>query len=208
MVPEDIHDFFFASAGVAGALIGLLFVAISVVGERLSGSGTGMQIHRVRAYAALVSFMNALAISLFALIPGQKIAWTTVSVGIVGLVFVIAALISLSRVRPLRWTTARDATFLIGLAVIFFTELTSGLDVVAHPGDSGTVNTIAVLVVCCFLIGVSRAWELIGGPSFGFGHEVFRLVRREELLEPDVKPAAKTPPAEEDRTEEGRTAQD
>jgi hypothetical protein len=152
--------------------------------------------------------MNALAISLFALIPGQKIAWTTVSVGIVGLVFIIAALISLSRVRPLRWTTARDATFLIGLAVIFFIELTSGLDVVAHPGDSGTVNTIAVLVVCCFLIGVSRAWELIGGPSFGFGHEVFRLVRREELLEPDVKPAAKTPPAEEDRTEEGRTAQD
>ena len=48
---------------------------------------------------------------------------------------------------------------------------------IAHPGDRGAVNTIAVLVVICFLIGIARSWELIGGPSIGLTREVTELVR-------------------------------
>ena len=192
MVPAGIRDFFVASASVAGALIGLLFVAITVSAERLSREKPGTQVHRIRAAAALTAFTNALAVSLFSLIPGQKIAVTAVVVAALGLLFVAAALLSLLRLRQVRWATTRDALFLIGLAVVFVIQLDEGISLIADPGNSGDVNTIAILVVCCFLIGIARAWELAGGPSIGLAREVTSLIRdHEHGQEPgDGKPPA------------------
>jgi hypothetical protein len=185
VVPESIRDFFTASASVAGALIGLLFVAISVASDRLARAQAEAQRYRVRAVAALTAFTNALAVSLFALIPGHKIGPAALVVALGGLVFVLAALLSLIRSRQLRLEALRqisrdtlhDALFLLGLSVTFVVQLIQGADVIAQPDDSGAVNTIAALVVVCFLIGIARSWELIGGPSVGITHEVTALVR-------------------------------
>ena len=180
MVPESIHDFFTASASVAGALIGLLDVAITVASERLARAEGGAQIHRIRASAALTAFTNALAVSLLALVPGHKIGPTAVVVAVIGIMFVTASLLSLIRLRQVRWRTLRDELFLVGLVVTFAIQLIEGRELIVRPGDSGAVNTIAILVAISFLIGIERAWELIGGPSIGISQEVAALVRGHE----------------------------
>jgi len=86
VVPESIHDFFLASGSASGALIGLLFVAIS------------------------------LAVSLFALVPGHKIGPAAAAAAAGGLAFVAAALLSLIRLRQgRRRDTSRHAALLVGL---------------------------------------------------------------------------------------------
>ena len=192
MVPYNVNNFFIASAGVAGALIGLLFVAISVAAGRLDPEKAETQVHRIRASAALTAFTNALAVSLFALVPGHKIGWAAVSVSAAGLAFVVAALLSLVRLGrgQLRWSTARDALFLLSLAGTFVIQLVESVLIVTSSSNPGAVDTIAILVIICFLIGISRAWELVGGPSFGIAHEVTALVRSHGTEPPDEdKPA-------------------
>lgn len=177
MVPENVHDFFITSGGAAGALTGLLFVAISVSAARLQQHTADAQLHRIRASASLTAFLNALAVSLFSLIPGHKIGPTACVVAVFGLYFVLSSLVSLLRSGNLHWKTARDAGFMVGLSAVFAVQLYDGINVWVHPGDSGSVDTIAVLVVICFLVGVSRAWELIRGPEIGLVQELSALVR-------------------------------
>ena len=161
---------------MAGALIGLLFVAISVSSERLAKAEASGQVHRISAASALSAFTNALAVSLFALIPGHKIGPTSVIVAILGLLFVAASILSLVRRRDVRLATARDVLFLLFLVVTLVYQLLAGLEVARRPGDSGSVQTIGILVIVSFLIGIARAWDLIGGPSIGLAHEVAALV--------------------------------
>jgi predicted neutral ceramidase superfamily lipid hydrolase len=178
MAADRYHDLFVASASVAGALIGLLFVAISVAHERLEDDAAP-HIHRVGAAAALTAFINALTVSLFGLIPGDVLGGTAEAVSIVGLLFVIASMLSLWRVRrrgsgP---TGLRDALFLVTLAATFVVQLIGGLGLGAHSASIGDARTIAITVIVCFLIGITRSWVLIGGPSIGLVSELGALAR-------------------------------
>ena len=192
MIDENLHDFFVAAASVTGALIGLLFVAISVAGERLTLSPKD-QIHRIRAHAALTTFLNSLVVSMVALIPASPLGDAVLISTVAGLLSVIGSTLSLLRGHR-TWSNLRDAAFLLALLAVLIRELVAGLALRAHPHDADAAQTIAVLVVLCFVIGIARSWELIGAPSsIGVRHETARLLRR-----------AVSSPTDQDKSEEHR----
>lgn len=168
------RDLFLAAAGAAGSLIGLLFVAVTIAHDRLAT----IQASRVRASAALTAFLNALVVSLFALVPGIGIGWTALIVSVVGLLFVVAALLSLMRVRRSQPGAIRDAAFLLGLVATLVAQLISGVVAILHPRDTNPVQAIAIIVIVCFLIGIGRSWELIGGPSISLRGELTDIARK------------------------------
>jgi hypothetical protein len=175
------HDFFAACASAGGALIGLLFVAISVAPERILGPEAS-DVHGVRAAATLTAFTNALTVVLFGLIPGDNAGYPALSVAVVGLLFITAAIV---RVYP-GWRAGEirllDFTFLIGLFVVFVVQLIAGIGLARHSGNRGDLQTICTLVIVCFLIGIARAWELVGGPTVRLGREVASRVQERHSL--------------------------
>jgi hypothetical protein len=176
VTPASFTEFFAACAGVAGALIGLLFVAITVAHERLIGEGAE-QGHRIRASAALTAFTNAFVVSLFALIPGVGLGWPAAIVGLLGLLFVAGSTLSLVRVRRDQPLAPRDLLLIIGLLATFALEVVYGIQLGTESHNQNAAQTIAVLVVVCFVIGIARAWELVEGPSVGLGSELLTIAR-------------------------------
>jgi hypothetical protein len=177
MADEMFHDFFTAASAVVGALIGLLFVAISVSQDRLS-ERDGAQPHRIRASAALTVFTNALTVALFALIPGIHLGWPALITAALGEVFVCASLLSLHRLRHEQPGGWRESLFLGGTAIVFGIQVVTGIALTRNEENVGDVRTLAILVVVCALGGIARSWELIGGPQIGLRREVASTVRR------------------------------
>ena len=84
MVPAAFHDYFVASAGAGAALMGLLFVAVSIAPERTVMSGAPVE-RRAAAISAYTALLNAFFLSLAALLPQTNLGWATLVLSLIGL---------------------------------------------------------------------------------------------------------------------------
>jgi hypothetical protein len=179
-VSTAAHEFFLGSASVAGALIGLLFVAVSVARESTADTETA-EIHSIRASAALTAFTNALTVSLFGLVPGSgSVGLTAAILAIVGLLFVGGALLQVIPAWHAGRVRLKEVMFLVGLVAVFVIQLIAGLRLHGHANDTADTSdlrTICFLVIVCFLIGIARAWELVGGPNISLSSELTERFR-------------------------------
>jgi hypothetical protein len=166
MVVGIYRDFFAASASAAGALTGLLFVALSVTGRRGLVAGPAV-VQQVRAAAALLAFTNALAVSLFALVPGTNTGYPALVMGIIGILFSAAALRSILSTGAAMREQWRQYLLITFLLVIFGVELIAGIMAVASPGATAPLQAIGYALVTSVLLGIARAWEIVGDRDTG-----------------------------------------
>lgn len=181
MVFGTYRDLFTAVAASAASLTGLLFVAISVR-PRSSQADRRDVIQQVRAAASLLAFTNVLSVSLFGLVPGNNVGYPAIVLGIIGVLFTLAGVRSMLA-DPAGRRRIRGQFGLIGLLMATFTaELASGFVVLGNGRNSAALDVLSNVVVASLLIGVARAWELVGDRDTGIISSIAALAGRERPL--------------------------
>jgi hypothetical protein len=156
------HDFFLASAGATAALLGLLFVGVSI---NLSEIAAAERVDlRARAGQAFVNLVLVLVISLVMLIPDADPDSTAFSLGLVAAFAFYRVVQNLSTVvrerdrfqnrlptlRRISWTVIADA-------VLAFTAWR----IWESAGTAAVIGNL-VIVVFVLLIGAADiAWEIL-----------------------------------------------
>ena len=155
MVPDDFLGYFTAAAAAAGALIGLLFVSISLRPDTVFG-GRAAADGRALAGSAFTALVNAFFVSLLALMPQDNLGYPAAILG--GY--------SLFRTLQLHWRIGRRDLHLMSLILsscTYLGQLITGVLLVARPHDSSLVYTVAYLLIASFSLALIRAWALLQG---------------------------------------------
>ena len=163
--PADLaswHDFYLAAGSASAALLGLLFVGVSINLSSIAAAERADM--RTKANLAFSNLLYVLCLSLIVLIPGAdapSLAISFSAVAAVGLLRVARRVIGLIRGRDLSWrgfTTVRRLwwTVIADLVLLYVAaSLVSRGD--AIPLYYGT------FVVCVLLIGAADvSWGLLG----------------------------------------------
>ena len=194
MISGAYIDLFAAIAAASATLTGLLFVALSVTPSRRTRSASPV-IQQVRAAAALQAFTNGLAVSLFGLVPDTNIGYPAVILSVIGIAFTAAAVRSVMTSRATTPQKLRQLELVVLLLLIFGTELIAGIVLLGHPAYQAPAQTIGYALIGSLLVGVARAWEMVGEVDTGIWNSLATLVGRTRM--PDAGSADRDGVSEE-----------
>ena len=162
MVPAEYGNFLVASTGASAALLGLLFVSISIAPERVFGESSRAG-HRALALSSFTALANAFFISLSGLIPHVPFGLFVIIAGAIAL----SQSLSLLRTAP-EWKAdgrlLRGITLFVAGVAIYGSEIFLGAGLYANSGNSGLITVLLQLLLSVFAMGLVRAWELLGAP--------------------------------------------
>lgn len=180
IIPADYREFFVAAAGASGALIGLLFVAVTVFPERARQASTRVEYH-ARASAALLVFSNALVLSLAALVPGSDLGWWAVAIGVSVVGFAAATARSIASAARRRLGSWGSLWLVVILLTIGSFQIYAGVRLIRDHTDLQPVQTLQYLVIGDLAVGIARAWQLVNMRNTGLISSLRDLARGPDL---------------------------
>jgi len=152
VVPSSFSSFFDAASQAAGTLIGLLFVVIALKPGQIVGPKADATSRRL-AGSTFTGLVNAFFVSLLALIPGHN----------VGIGAAIMATLSLYHTLRLHLghPAARNVIVFALSLLAYGTELYLAIAFILHPHDLDLVTDLTFVLIGCFAVALSRAWQLM-----------------------------------------------
>jgi len=191
MVPPQFTNFFLASSGAAAALVGLLFVAISVAPEHIVQANAPIE-RQAMAASSFTALLNAFFISLGALIP-LNIGTLTLIMSVIGIINSSVLAWNLLKKRG-RWQNVVRRVYLILVSfIIYGYELYYAILIILEPNNVGNIYMLAGLLLGVYGIGLTRAWQLLGARRYGLGGWLSPLRELDETMPVRTQDESKTP---------------
>jgi len=154
MVPGVYYAYLGAAATASAALIGLLFVAVSVRDDTIFGP-KAMPGGEALAITAFNGLVNSFVVSLLGLIPKVNIGEPAVIMAVVGVV----ATVRLQR----RLHASRNLIVLAVTLLAYAAQFTYGVLLILNPHDSDQVINLSFIVFVTLIVSLQRAWSLLRG---------------------------------------------
>lgn len=165
MVTADFQPFFTASVAASSALIGLLFVSVSIAPERVFGAESEA-VRQAQALSSFTALANVFFISLMALIPGIQFGLVVTVVALPAVIQTLSLLLLLRH-----WSVAgivRRGLFLfLASMALYAYEIWTGIQLWRSPHNIAALEILPLVLLGAYAIGLGRAWELMGAPRTG-----------------------------------------
>jgi|GEM_PF-652709 len=161
MAPAAYQPFFVASMGTAAALLGLLFVAVSVAPERTVGPSAPVERHTV-AESVFTALIDAFFVSMAGTIPNFNLGDVALALSAFALLQTLYAAWRLwPRPFAVRSLIQRLALVVVAL-VIYSLQFNDASQLVRAPSPVTSVGSEISLLFALYAFALGRSWDLLG----------------------------------------------
>lgn len=161
MVPSAYVNFFSTAATAGGALIGLLFIAVSIAPHRTVQPSAPVE-SRAIASSTFTALFNGFFISLGAVLPFWNIGVLTLLVSLMGVINSLSQGWLMLRPWPAWKNALRRMVLIVVSLYLYVYELICAIQLLVSPAHSSFILTLGILLMGIYALALVRAWELLG----------------------------------------------